>query len=267
MNQDLRFELYKYAVPYVDPTSMIQERAIVTGEETVLDVGCGNAAVLVGLRQRGHTGRLLGMDIADVFDVAKEDIKEFSLDPVHFHVGDVHQLGLTDSSVDISTALFMLYHCRPEEAIRELMRVTKPGGLIVISTSGVRNKTLHRAFEEVIATELGFRPAPRFAMDFDNEKADILLPRLFSEIEVVPQVSEISLTPAPEDQEARKAFELSLATMRSSMKESTPKNETSIAEWDDVVATTWRLFDIMSGILLKERIERNYYFCKNPEKP
>jgi ubiquinone/menaquinone biosynthesis C-methylase UbiE len=266
MNQDLRFEVYKYAVPYVDPTRLIQERVLFNGDETVLDVGCGNASLLVGLRHRRHTGRLIGMDIADVFVAAQANLEKSGLEPVNFHLGDAHDIAIADSTVDVSTALFMLYHCRPVEAIQELMRVTKPGGTIVIATSGKSNKTLHRAFEEVIASELGYQPAPRFSAEFDNEKADVLLPQFFSEIEVVHQESKISLTSDPEDQAARAAYELSLATMRSSMKAASPGVERTMAEWDEVVANTWKFFDAVSGILLKEHIERNYYFCKNPEK-
>lgn len=264
LNPAMRFEFYKYAYPSIDPEDLIRERLNLNGSESILDVGCSNGAMLEALRNSGHTGKLIGIDIAFSLFAASVSSRERhpSLNPsIDFMVGNAEDVPLADDSVDISSALFMLYHCNPKKALMELKRVTKPGGTIVVSTSGPDNKIWHRAFEKLIAEKLGSTPSPRFNSAFDTNVADLLLPQLFppEAIEHIPHRGVVDLSNKPENTANREAFSASLLTMKDSMKP-LPK----YVEWKQTESLIWELIDrTVNQEDLYEYIERDYYFCKN----
>lgn len=272
-NQDARFLFYTFAEPRVDPEVLLRDELHLEGDETILDVGCGNAKMLVGLRENGHHGKLLGLDISDnLFLAANAETWKAGLEPINFMVGSAEAIDLPDDSVDVSTAMFMLYHCDPVKALNELKRVTKPGGTIVVATSGPLNKFYHRAFEGLLAEELGYRPAPRFNVSFDTTVADELLPTMFSAIHRVEQRAYVDLTNKPENQAARQAFDWSLLTMRNSMRPINPSDHPipHYIDWEKAVARIWAAMDETTHSepknTLHEFIERDYYFCTNPDK-
>lgn len=61
---------------------------------------------------------------------------------------DMSELEFPDDSFDVAFAMFSIYHTNPLVALKELKRVTKPGGKVVIATSGPLNKLQHRRFEK-----------------------------------------------------------------------------------------------------------------------
>lgn len=273
LNQDARFVFYTFAEPRIDPEKLLQSELELRGDETVLDVGCGSGKTLVGLREQGHYGQLIGVDISeDLFYVSKTITQQEGLDPIDFRVGNAELLDLPDNSVDVSTAMFMLYHCNPIKALEELKRVTRPGGTIVVATSGPLNKFYHRAFEGLLAEELGYHPSPRFNVGFDTTKADRLLPKMFPEIRRIEHRGYVNLSNKPENTAAREAFEQSLLTMKDSMRPIDPRNHPTptYAEWKAAVDRIWYAMDETDREIpnnsLVEFIERDYYFCTNPDK-
>ena len=99
--------------------------------KTVADVGCeeGHLAELVA----GSCAKLHCIDIdADVLGRARQRLA--GADNVEFIASDVRKIELPDNSVDVCLASEILEHLpRPEEGIDELVRITKPGGRIVLS--------------------------------------------------------------------------------------------------------------------------------------
>lgn len=92
---------------------------------------------------------------------------------------------LEPTSIDIISALFMLYHVPAPERIKVYERMKsliRNYGLILISTSGADNKPLHRQIEEEIASRLNVTPPPHMNAGFTSEKADIELPENFSHV-------------------------------------------------------------------------------------
>jgi SAM-dependent methyltransferase len=101
---------------------------------SVLDVGSGTGALLfplVPLIEPG--GSILGVDASAVMvDVANRRAAELEA-PVRFERGDAEQLGFPDASFDRATATQLLLHLAdPHRALRELARVTRPGGLVAV---------------------------------------------------------------------------------------------------------------------------------------
>lgn len=271
LNQDARFNVYTFANPHIDPEKLLRQELGLTGAESILDVGCGSGGMLFRLREAGHFGPLTGIDISeDLFYGASYAAENRGLGLIDFRVGNAECLELPDNSMDVSTALFMLYHCDPIKALRELQRVTKPGGTIVVSTSGPLNKFYHRAFEELLAADLDCHPAPRFNQQFDTVKANYLLPRMFRHIKHIPDEGYIDLTNKPENSAAREAFELSIDTMKTSMIPYDPSRHVTPSEWKAGIKRIWDIMDEKASLdptqSFIEFVQRDYYFCTNPEK-
>ena len=100
----------------------------------LLDVGCGLGGDAIALAERvGADGRVIGVDnSAQLIVEAQQRIAASPL-PVEFRVGDIYGLEFADASFDGCRADRVFQHLdRPADALNELIRVTKPGGRIVV---------------------------------------------------------------------------------------------------------------------------------------
>ena len=100
----------------------------------VLDVGCGPGTITVGLAQRVHPGRVIGLDPAgEALMRAAELAEAADVDNVLFEQGDVHSLPYADDAFDVVHAHQLLQHLRdPVQALVELARVCRNGGVIAV---------------------------------------------------------------------------------------------------------------------------------------
>ena len=133
---------------YVD---FLDERTTISGERlakriimdlldlrdglSVLDVGSGTGADAIELAEAvGPDGHVVGLDrSADMVAEARRRAADSGL-PVQFVVGDAHALDLPDESFDrVRTERMLIHLADPQAAVRELVRVTRPGGLVVAS--------------------------------------------------------------------------------------------------------------------------------------
>jgi ubiquinone/menaquinone biosynthesis C-methylase UbiE len=98
----------------------------------VLDVGCGPGTITIGLAARVPDGEVVGIDLAgDVLADARHEAESASQRNVRFEAGDVYHLGYDDASFDVVHAHQVLQHLAdPAAALREMRRVTRPGGLV-----------------------------------------------------------------------------------------------------------------------------------------
>lgn len=96
---------------------------------TVADLGCGtgNAAALLA----PIVDRVIAVDREPtMLEVARERLERFR--NVDFRTGDLEALPLEDASVDAAVAILVLHHLHePIIALREMARVTKPGGAVL----------------------------------------------------------------------------------------------------------------------------------------
>ena len=99
----------------------------------VLDLGCGDGTTAVPEAQLG--ANVLGVDIAENL-VAAGNVraKQFGLDNLRFQWGDATDLKeLADDSFDLVVSIFgAMFAPRPFDVAKEMVRVTRPTGRIVM---------------------------------------------------------------------------------------------------------------------------------------
>jgi SAM-dependent methyltransferase len=101
--------------------------------DRLLDVGCGPGTITIDLARRLPGGEVVGVDAsADV--VAQAAATVTGEEPhVSFRVADVHALPFEDDAFDVVHAHQVLQHLRdPVVALREMVRVTRPGGTVAV---------------------------------------------------------------------------------------------------------------------------------------
>ena len=103
-------------------------------DDVVLDVGCGPGSISLGLARAVADGSVVAIDISDdVLDSARTATHDAGITNLRFDTGDVYSLAAADSSYDVVHAHQLLQHLtRPVEALREMRRVTCPGGKVAV---------------------------------------------------------------------------------------------------------------------------------------
>ncbi|HNT23912.1 MAG TPA: methyltransferase domain-containing protein [Anaerolineales bacterium] len=97
----------------------------------VADVGSGTGFMAAGLAPLVEKVHLLDGS-ASMLDVARQNLAQFA--NLEFHAADGLALPLPDASLDAVFANMYLHHCPdPLAAIREMMRILRPGGRLVIT--------------------------------------------------------------------------------------------------------------------------------------
>jgi ubiquinone/menaquinone biosynthesis C-methylase UbiE len=99
----------------------------------VLDLGCGDGTTAIPEARRGAD--VLGVDIAsNLVAAANKRAKELGLANCTFQEGDASDMrGVPDRSFDLVVSIFgAMFAPRPHDVAKEMIRVTKPGGRIVM---------------------------------------------------------------------------------------------------------------------------------------
>lgn len=103
--------------------------------DAILEVGCGTGGLLTPLSDLvGPKGRVVGIDSSRAMIAEAQRRSEKAGARVEFAVGDAHRLELGDSQFDHCLAVSVFQHLiDPEAALREIVRVARPGGRITIT--------------------------------------------------------------------------------------------------------------------------------------
>jgi ubiquinone/menaquinone biosynthesis C-methylase UbiE len=99
----------------------------------VLDLGCGDGTTALPLAQAG--AEVVGIDIArNLLEAATKRAQQAGLTRLRFQEGDACDLqGVADNSFDLTISMFgAMFAPKPFDVAREMVRVTKPGGRIVM---------------------------------------------------------------------------------------------------------------------------------------
>ena len=120
------------------------DRLAFNGAETVLDVGCGHGLLLIGAAKRVPRGCAIGVDLWSQVDQKSNSAAatlanaraERVEDRVEVRDADMRALPLDDSSVDVVVSSLAIHNVTGDaerrKAIREMVRVLKPGGRVGI---------------------------------------------------------------------------------------------------------------------------------------
>jgi len=99
----------------------------------VLDLGCGDGTTAVPLAQAG--AHVTGIDIArNLVEAGNTRAKHLGLDGLRFHEGDACRLdSVEDHTFDMTVTFFgAMFAPKPHDVAREMVRITRPGGRIVM---------------------------------------------------------------------------------------------------------------------------------------
>jgi ubiquinone/menaquinone biosynthesis C-methylase UbiE len=105
----------------------------VVGGTRVLDLGCGDGTTAVPMAKTGAV--VLGVDIArNLVEAGNARAKKEQLSNLKFQEGDASNLhDLKDKTFDLVVSIFgAMFAPRPMDVAKEMVRVTKPGGRIVM---------------------------------------------------------------------------------------------------------------------------------------
>lgn len=107
-------------------------------DQHLLDLGAGPGTITLDLA--GRVAHVTATEIGETELALSRDLAaERGTTNVSFEVQDVHALTFPDDTFDVAHAHQVLQHVAdPVQALRELRRVTKPGGIIAVRDSDYR---------------------------------------------------------------------------------------------------------------------------------
>jgi ubiquinone/menaquinone biosynthesis C-methylase UbiE len=130
----------------------------VTPSMRVLDLGCGDGTTAVPLAQLGAD--VTGIDIArNLVEAGNKRAAAAGLTRLKFQEGDACDLqGVPDHSFDLTLTVFgAMFAPKPFDVAREMVRVTKPGGRVVMGNWIPNDPTF---VSQVLRISSAFMPPP-----------------------------------------------------------------------------------------------------------
>ena len=126
--------------------------------ETVLDLGCGDGTTALPAAERG--AQVTGVDIAaNLVAAGNRRAEAAGLSNIRFEEGDASNLeAIEDGKFDRVVSIFgAMFAPNPDNVASEMVRVTKPGGQIVMGNWIPGDPTL---VAQILKTSAAFSPPP-----------------------------------------------------------------------------------------------------------
>ena len=123
-----------------------------------LDLGCGDGTTALPLARAG--AEVVGIDIArNLVEAGNRRAAEEGLTNLRFQEGDASNLeGVADHSFDLTLSVFgAMFAPRPFDVAKEMVRVTKPGGRIVMGNWIPNDPTF---VAQILRISSAFTPPP-----------------------------------------------------------------------------------------------------------
>jgi ubiquinone/menaquinone biosynthesis C-methylase UbiE len=137
--------------------ALVDELGITNGLE-VLDLGCGDGTTALPAARLG--ANVLGVDIArNLVEAGNERAADEGLENLRFQHGDASALtDLADDQFDLVVSVFgAMFAPRPFDVAKEMARVTRPGGRIVMGNWIPGDPTL---VAQILEVSSRFSPPP-----------------------------------------------------------------------------------------------------------
>lgn len=125
--------------------SQVLDEMNLTGQEQVLDLGCGRGAVLLLAAERLDGGRAHGVDLWRSQDQSGNAVEtttrnaeaEGVADRVELHTADMTELPFSDGQFDVIVSSLAIHNITSklgrQQVINEALRVLRPGGRLAIA--------------------------------------------------------------------------------------------------------------------------------------
>jgi SAM-dependent methyltransferase len=124
----------------------------------VLDLGCGDGTTALPAAKLGAD--VLGVDIArNLVEAGNRRAREFGLTNLQFQQGDAADLvGLQDKTFDLVVSIFgAMFSPKPFDVAKQMVRVTRPGGRIVMGNWIPNDPTL---VAQILKISAAYTPPP-----------------------------------------------------------------------------------------------------------
>lgn len=136
----------KQAIPFaelnihLDSMELLVEMSEVNDKDEVLDVACGPG--LVACEFARHGLHVTGIDITEaMIDQAREKERENNLSNVSWGIGNAVPLPFDNDSFSLVITRYSFHHfLEPVKALKEMIRVCKPGGRLLIADVCVKDE-------------------------------------------------------------------------------------------------------------------------------
>lgn len=138
-------------------TALVSQLGIRKGDY-VLDLGCGDGTTAIPAAHLG--ARVRGVDIAENLVAAgNHRVKQEGLTNITFEQGDACNLeALADNTFDFVVSIFgAMFAPKPNDVAKEMIRVTKPGGKIVMGNWIPGDPTL---VAQILKISASYTPPP-----------------------------------------------------------------------------------------------------------
>jgi arsenite methyltransferase len=138
------FMIYGSKVMKLNDSEALLNRHAWSGQERVLDVGCGRGLLLVGAAKRLTTGTAVGMDVWSEKDQARNHptaaLANAEMEGVAARVGvvtaDMRHMPFPDDQFDVVVSNWTIHNAElpadRQATLNEIIRVLKPGGTVLI---------------------------------------------------------------------------------------------------------------------------------------
>jgi SAM-dependent methyltransferase len=120
-----------------------------TADMILLDVACGAAHVTGDVAPRVR--QAVGVDLTPaLLQIGAERLREAGVTNVLLQEGDVNALPFVDGSFDVVVCRSSMHHfAAPEQPLREMARVCRPGGRVAVLDLVVPGETVRETYDDL----------------------------------------------------------------------------------------------------------------------
>ncbi|MGB2824570.1 MAG: metalloregulator ArsR/SmtB family transcription factor [Phycisphaerae bacterium] len=119
---------------YIDDVlSLVVASSLLRPDAIVADLGPGTGGILESLAETA--AKVIAVDHSEsMLEVCRERIERKGLKNVELRLGDAEMLPIADAECDTALSSMLLHHlAEPAAGVREMARIVRPGGKVVIS--------------------------------------------------------------------------------------------------------------------------------------
>lgn len=135
--------LWLMNVTHAELTDWGLQHVVIEKPFTILDVGCGGGKTVAKLAALASEGKVYGIDYSSesVATSSRTNAALIAAGRVDIRQGDVSHLPYPDDTFDVVTAVETHYYWpNPVEDLREIRRVLKPGGRLVLIAEAYKSE-------------------------------------------------------------------------------------------------------------------------------